>query len=92
MTKMMKSIDNKNSQIQRLEEEKAVLKASAAAKEPTGRVPVQFDPNVAFPSIDEIITARDQAEKNVIHRLNEKATEKAKKQAAKKTVDSITVI
>lgn len=92
MTKMMKSIDNKNSQIQRLEEEKAILKASAAAKEPTGRVPVQFDPNVAFPSIDEIITARDQAEKNVIHRLNEKATEKAKKQAAKKTVDSITVI
>jgi 4-hydroxybenzoate polyprenyltransferase len=77
--KMMKTIDNKNSQIQRLEEEKAVLKASAAAKEPTGRVPVQFDPNAAFPSIEQIITARDEAEKNAIYRLQEKAKEKGKK-------------
>jgi hypothetical protein len=76
---MMKTIDNKNSQIQRLEEEKAVLKASAAAKEPTGRVPVQFDPNAAFPSIEQIITARDEAEKNAIYRLQEQAKEKGKK-------------
>jgi hypothetical protein len=78
MKKAMKSIDNKNSQIQRLEEEKAVLKASAAAKEPTGRVAVEFNPNSAFPSINQIITARDQAEKNTLHRLEQKAKEKAK--------------
>ncbi|CEF76432.1 hypothetical protein FGSG_13431 [Fusarium graminearum PH-1] len=89
MTKMMKSIDNKNSQIQRLEEEKAILKALAAAKEPTGRVPVEFDPNAAFPSIDQIITARDQAEKNVIYKLKENAKEKRKKQSEKKTEDTI---
>ncbi|KAG7423072.1 hypothetical protein Forpi1262_v015553 [Fusarium oxysporum f. sp. raphani] len=35
LKKAMKSIEQKNSQIQRLEEEKAVLKASAAAKAPT---------------------------------------------------------
>ncbi|WKT54119.1 hypothetical protein QSH57_004703 [Fusarium oxysporum f. sp. vasinfectum] len=71
LKKAMKSIDNKNSQIQRLEEEKAVLKASAAANAPTGRVPVQFDPNQAFPEIEQIITARDQAERNVLHQIEE---------------------
>jgi hypothetical protein len=45
LKKAIKSIDQKNSQIQRLEEEKAILKASAAAKAHTGQVPVQFDPN-----------------------------------------------
>ncbi|KAI8412582.1 hypothetical protein FOFC_05840 [Fusarium oxysporum] len=71
LKKAMKSIDNKNSQIQRLEEEKAVLKASAAAKAPTGRVPVQFNPNQAFPEIKQIITARDQAERNILHQVDE---------------------
>jgi hypothetical protein len=69
--KAMKCIDQKNSQIQRLEEEKAILKASAAAREPTGRVPVQFDPNKAFPEIEQIISARDRAEKNVLHQIEE---------------------
>ncbi|SCO90195.1 uncharacterized protein FRV6_14323 [Fusarium oxysporum] len=71
LKKAMKSVEQKNSQIQRLEEEKAVLKASAAAKAPTGRVPVQFDPNQAFPEIEQIITARDQAEKNILHQVEE---------------------
>ncbi|KAL9572214.1 hypothetical protein ACKAV7_003702 [Fusarium commune] len=71
LKKAMKSIDQKNYQIQRLEEEKAVLKASAAAKAPTGRVPVQFDPNQAFPEIEQIITARDQAERNILHQIKE---------------------
>jgi hypothetical protein len=67
----MKCIDQKNSQIQRLEEEKSILKASIAAREPTGRVPVQFDLNKAFPEIDQIISARDEAEKNVLHQVEE---------------------
>jgi 4-hydroxybenzoate polyprenyltransferase len=66
MRKAMKCIDEKNSHIQRLEEEKAVLIASAAAKQPTGRVPVQFDPNQTFRHIEQIITARDRAEMNVL--------------------------
>uniref|UniRef100_A0A4E9E7R9 HTH CENPB-type domain-containing protein n=1 Tax=Gibberella zeae TaxID=5518 RepID=A0A4E9E7R9_GIBZA len=89
--KMIKSIDNKNSQIQRLKEEKAILKASAAAKEPTGRVPVQFDPNAAFPSIDNIISARDQAERNILHNLNEKAKKRAADPAEKNNSDTIYV-
>ncbi|RFN40377.1 hypothetical protein FIE12Z_13058 [Fusarium flagelliforme] len=79
MKKAMKCIDEKNSHIQRLEEEKAVLKASAAAKQPTGRVAVQFDPNQAFPEIEQIITARDQAEKNVLKLTEEKARKRRKK-------------
>ncbi|EWZ28086.1 hypothetical protein FOQG_19297 [Fusarium oxysporum f. sp. raphani 54005] len=69
MKKVMKYIDQKNSQIQRLEEEKAVLKAPVAVREPTGRVAVQFDPNKAFPEIEQIISARDQAEKNILHQI-----------------------
>ncbi|RYC78685.1 hypothetical protein BFJ63_vAg18440 [Fusarium oxysporum f. sp. narcissi] len=88
MKKAMKSIDQKNSQIQRLEEEKAVLKASAAAKEPTGRVPVQFDPNKAFPEIDQIVTARDQAEMNVLHTIEgKKKKQREKKPPKTPTVD-----
>ncbi|KAK2132057.1 hypothetical protein NOF04DRAFT_1161438, partial [Fusarium oxysporum II5] len=83
LKKAMKSIDNKNSQIQRLEEEKAVLKASAAAKAPTGRVPVQFNPNQAFPEIEQIITARDQAERNVLHQINENRRKLQKKKPPK---------
>ncbi|KAH7461688.1 hypothetical protein FOMA001_g18889 [Fusarium oxysporum f. sp. matthiolae] len=83
LKKAMKSIDNKNSQIQRLEEEKAVLKASAAAKAPTGRVPVQFDPNQAFPEIEQIITARDQAERNVLHQIEENRRKLRKKKPPK---------
>ncbi|KAJ0119383.1 hypothetical protein HZ326_31827 [Fusarium oxysporum f. sp. albedinis] len=67
----------------RLEEEKAVLKASAAAKAPTGRVPVQFDPNQAFPEIEQIITARDQAERNVLHQIEENRRKQRKKKPLK---------
>jgi hypothetical protein len=84
MKKAMKTIDQKNSQIQRLEEEKAILKASAAAKEPTGRVPVQFDPNLAFPEVEQIITARDRAEMNTLHRLEQKKKNTAPKEPKKK--------
>jgi hypothetical protein len=69
--KAMKCIDQKNSQIQRLEEEKAIQRASAAAREPTGRVPVQFDPNLAFPKIEQIISARDQRKRTYYIRLKE---------------------
>jgi hypothetical protein len=79
----MKSIDHKNCQIQRLEEEKAVLKASVAAREPTGRVPVQFDPNRAFPEVEQIITAHDQAEKNVLHQIEKNKTKLRQKKPPK---------
>jgi 4-hydroxybenzoate polyprenyltransferase len=83
LKKAMKSIDQKNSQIQRLEEEKAVLKASAAAKAPTGRVPVQFDPNQAFPEIKQIITARNQAEKNALRQVEENRRKPRRKKPPK---------
>jgi hypothetical protein len=86
----MKCIDQKNSQIQRLEEEKAILRASAAAREPTGRVPVQFDPNLAFPEIDQIISARDQAEMNVLHQVEGKKKKQRQKNPPKTpTVDRV---
>ncbi|KAK2666831.1 hypothetical protein RAB80_017252 [Fusarium oxysporum f. sp. vasinfectum] len=90
LKKAMKSIDQKNSQIQHLEEEKAVLKASAAAKAPTGRVPVQFNPNQAFPEIEQIITARDQAEKNVLRQVEENRRKPRRKKPPKTpTVESM---
>jgi hypothetical protein len=46
-----------------LEEEKVILIAQKGIREPIGRVPVRFNPNKAFPNADQIITARDQAEK-----------------------------
>ncbi|KAG6989282.1 hypothetical protein FocnCong_v021175 [Fusarium oxysporum f. sp. conglutinans] len=92
MKKAMKCIDQKNSQIQRLEEEKAVLKASVAAREPTGRVAVQFDPNKAFPEIEQIISARDQAEKNVLHQIEGNKRKQRKKNPPKtQTADTIFV-
>ncbi|PTD02539.1 hypothetical protein FCULG_00012580 [Fusarium culmorum] len=90
--KMMKSIDKKNSRIQRLEEEKAILKASLAAKEPTGRVTVRLDPNAAFPSIEQIITARDQAEKNILHRSKEKPGKKGQSKPKKNTEEDSIVV
>jgi 4-hydroxybenzoate polyprenyltransferase len=90
--KAMKCIDQKNSQIQRLEEEKALLKASIAAREPTGRVPVQFDPNKAFPEIDQIISARDQAERNVLHQIEENKKKQPPKNPPKThTQDTIVI-
>jgi hypothetical protein len=80
----MKTIDQKNSQIQRLEEEKAILKAIAAAREPTGRVTVQLDPNKAFPEAHQIVTAQDQAEKNVLHQIEEKQKKQQKRKSPKK--------
>jgi hypothetical protein len=92
MKKAMKCIDQKNSQIQRLEEEKAVLKASVGAREPTGRVAVQFDPNKAFPETEQIISARDQAEKNVLHQIEVNKRKEHKKNPPKaQTADTIFV-
>ncbi|KAL5610913.1 hypothetical protein FOBRF1_007030 [Fusarium oxysporum] len=83
LKKAMKSIDQKNSQIQRLEEEKALLKATIAAREPTGKVTVQFDPNQAFPEAHQIITAQDEAESNILHRINENRKKPRKKKSPK---------
>lgn len=84
MKKVMKTVDQKNSQIQRLEEGKAILKASAAAKTPTGRVPVQFDPNKVLPEVEQIITARDRAEMNILHRLEQKKKKTTPKEPKKR--------
>ncbi|SCO88909.1 related to transposase [Fusarium oxysporum] len=83
LKKAMKSIDQKNSQMQRLEEKKALLKATIAAREPTGKVTVQFDPNQAFPEAHQIITAQDEAEANVLHRINENRKKPRKRKSPK---------
>ncbi|KAH6879774.1 hypothetical protein B0T10DRAFT_532090 [Thelonectria olida] len=53
--------------ITHLEQEVAVFKAQLAAKKPSGKKAVKFDPNKAFPRIKDICTARDVAEKQIIN-------------------------
>ncbi|KAJ3454773.1 hypothetical protein MRS44_013373 [Fusarium solani] len=67
--------DRDNYEIIYLRQEVALLKAKAAAEKPSGRKPVQFDPNKAFPQIHKIIDARDEAENQVKKR---KATDTRK--------------
>ncbi|KAJ3461051.1 hypothetical protein MRS44_011918 [Fusarium solani] len=55
-----------HSEIMRLRQEYAILKAKLAAKDPTGRRTVQFNPNKAFPHIQDIIAARGGAGKQTI--------------------------
>jgi 4-hydroxybenzoate polyprenyltransferase len=83
LQKAGRSLDQKNSPIQRLEEEKAILIAQKAAREPTGRVAVQFDPNKAFPNTEQLITAKDQAEKKVLHLTDENRRKPLKKKRKK---------
>ncbi|KAH7110227.1 hypothetical protein B0J13DRAFT_293036 [Dactylonectria estremocensis] len=66
MKKAGKEIDTKNSEITHFRKENAILKVKLAAKEPTGRKTFKFNPNMAFPHIQDIIIARDEAEKQTI--------------------------
>ncbi|KAJ3453388.1 hypothetical protein MRS44_017635 [Fusarium solani] len=81
--------DRDNYEIIYLRQEVALLKAKAAAEKPSGRKPVQFDPNKAFPQIHKIIDARDEAENQVKKRKATSTRKPARKRRKKsQTVDS----
>jgi hypothetical protein len=83
LRKVYKCINVDKSRITHLAQEVAFLKASQAAKEPTGRSTVRFDPNDAFPSFDQIVTARDRAKKNTL-RLKERQAPKPRQKKREK--------
>jgi hypothetical protein len=75
LRKCNKSLDKRIAATTFQEKEIAVQRARIAALKPSGRSRINFDPNKAFPDIQDLITHRDRAELNTWKLNNQPAEE-----------------
>jgi 4-hydroxybenzoate polyprenyltransferase len=72
LRKAGKSLDQRGASTVFQEQKIAVQKAQIAGLKPSGRCKVNWDPNKAFPHVDNLIIARDRSEMNT-WKLNDEA-------------------